>query len=125
MLGPFGDQCFWQRAFSISDKKIGRAFSLGAVLFAVVPLSMGILGFIAAGIGFMPKDTGMVNFELIQALFPAWVIVPFMFMLISGLLSTVDSNLCAIASLTTDLKVIGKLKDADKIRVSSWPWSHC
>ena len=31
--GPFGDQCFWQRAFSISDKKIGRAFSLGAVLF--------------------------------------------------------------------------------------------
>ncbi len=60
---------FWQRAFSISDKKIGRAFSLGAVLFAVVPLSMGILGFIAAGIGFMPKDTGMVNFELIQALF--------------------------------------------------------
>ena len=66
----------------------------------------------------MPKDTGMVNFELIQALFPAWVIVPFMFMLISGLLSTVDSNLCAIASLTTDLKVIGKLKDADKIRVS-------
>ncbi len=28
-----------------------------------------------------------------------------------------DSNLCAIASLTTDLKVIGKLKDADKIRV--------
>lgn len=91
--GPFGDQCFWQRAFSISDKKIGRAFSLGAVLFAVVPFSMGILGFVAAGIGFMPKDTGMVNFELIQALFPAWVIVPFMFMLISGLLSTVDSNL--------------------------------
>lgn len=116
--GPFGDQCFWQRAFSISDKKIGRAFSLGAVLFAVVPLSMGILGFVAAGIGFMPKDTGMVNFELIQALFPAWVIVPFMFMLISGLLSTVDSNLCAIASLTTDLKVTGKLNDANKIRVS-------
>ena len=118
ITGEFGDQCFWQRAFSISDKKIGRAFSLGAVLFAVVPLSMGILGFVAAGIGFMPKDTGMVNFELIQALFPAWVIVPFMFMLISGLLSTVDSNLCAIASLTTDLKVTGKLKDADKIRVS-------
>ena len=67
--GPFGDQCFWQRAFSISDKKIGRAFSLGAVLFAVVPLSMGILDLLRR-IGFMPKDTGMVNFELIQALFP-------------------------------------------------------
>lgn len=116
--GPFGDQCFWQRAFSMKKDRIGKAFGLGAVLFAVVPLSMGILGFIAAGIGFVPADTGNVNFELIQALFPAWVIVPFMFMLISGLLSTVDSNLCAVASLTTDLKVTGKLNNAGKSRLS-------
>ncbi|MDD2979548.1 MAG: hypothetical protein PHN80_06195 [Hespellia sp.] len=101
--GPFGDQCFWQRAFSIRQDKIGKSFSLGAVLFAIVPLSMGILGFIAAGIGFTPADAGQVNFELIKAIFPSWVIVPFMFMLISGLLSTVDSNLCAISSLTTDV----------------------
>lgn len=45
-------------------------------MFAVVPLSMGILGFIAAGTGFIPADNGTVNFELIQAIFPAWVIVP-------------------------------------------------
>lgn len=107
--GPFGDQCFWQRAFSIRQEKIGKSFSLGSVLFAIVPLSMGILGFIAAGIGFVPADVGQVNFELIKAIFPPWVIVPFMFMLISGLLSTVDSNLCAISSLTTD---ISKKKNA-------------
>ena len=114
----FGDQCFWQRAFSTRKDRIGRSFGLGAVMFAVVPLSMGILGFIAAGTGFIPTDTGMVNFELIKAIFPAWVIIPFMFMLISGLLSTVDSNLCAIASLTTDLKATARLKDADQIKVS-------
>lgn len=101
--GPFGDQCFWQRAFSIRKDKIGKAFTLGAVLFAIVPLSMGILGFIAAGIGFVPAEAGQVNFELIKEIFPSWVIIPFMFMLISGLLSTVDSNLCAISSLTTDV----------------------
>ena len=116
--GPFGDQCFWQRAFSIRKDRIGRSFGLGAVMFAVVPLSMGILGFIASGTGFIPADTGMVSFELIKAIFPAWVIIPFMFMLISGLLSTVDSNLCAIASLTTDLKATARLKDADQIKVS-------
>lgn len=116
--GPFGDQCFWQRAFSIRKDRIGRSFGLGAVMFAVVPLSMGILGFIAAGTGFIPTDTGMVNFELIKAIFPAWVIIPFMFILISGLLSTVDSNLCAIASLTTDLKATARLKDADQIKAS-------
>lgn len=36
-------------------------------------------------------------------------------MLISGLLSTVDSNLCAIASLTTDLKITEMLKDKEKM----------
>ena len=116
--GPFGDQCFWQRAFSVRKDRIGKAFSLGALFFAAVPLSMGILGFIAAGIGFVPKSAGQVNFELIQALFPAWVIIPFMFMLISGLLSTVDSNLCAIASLTTDMKITKNMDEKQKLTFS-------
>lgn len=102
LAAPFGDQCFWQRAFSIRKDKMGRAFRLGALLFAVVPLSMGLLGFVAAGSGFTAADSGMVGFELVQSIFPAWVMLPFLFMLISGLLSTVDSNLCAAASLTSD-----------------------
>ena len=101
--GPFGDQCFWQRAFACEQKKIGRAFALGAVLFAVVPLSMGALGFIAAGSGFVASDTGVVNMELVAHLFPSWAICVFALMLVSGLLSTVDSNLCAAASLTHDV----------------------
>ncbi|MFQ8761809.1 MAG: hypothetical protein ACLSAF_22420 [Intestinimonas sp.] len=63
---------------------------------------MGILGFIAAGSGYVAQDAGMVNFELVTNLFPAWVMLPFLFMVASGLLSTVDSNLCAVASLTSD-----------------------
>lgn len=100
--GPFGDQCFWQRAFATREDRIGRAFFAAALLFALVPLSMGTIGFLAAGAGFQAADTGMVNFEFVASLLPAWVLVPFLFMIISGLLSTVDSNLCAAASLTTD-----------------------
>lgn len=102
LAAPFGDQCFWQRAFSIRKDKMSKAFRLGALLFAVVPLSMGLLGFVAAGSGFSAADSGMVGFELVQQIFPAWVMLPFLFMLISGLLSTMDSNLCAAASLTSD-----------------------
>lgn len=105
--GPFGDQCFWQRAFSIKKDKIGKSFMIGAALFGSVPLSMGMLGFIAAGSGFIPTDTGTVNLELVTHLFPAWVAIPFLLMLVSGLLSTVDSNLCAVASLTTDFGATG------------------
>lgn len=103
LAGPFGDQCFWQRAFSIKENKIGKAFLIGAVLFAIIPLSMGILGFVAAGSGYVSRDTGVVNFELVGHLFPKWCMGLFLFMVVSGLLSTLDSNLCAIASLTTDM----------------------
>ena len=104
LSGPFGDQSFWQRAFSVNGKGLSRAFFIGALVFALVPLGMGSLGFLAAGSGFAAADPGMVNFELIKSLLPAWVMVPFLFMILSGLLSTVDSNLCAAASMTTDLK---------------------
>jgi Na+/proline symporter len=103
IAGPFGDQNFWQRAFSIRQEKIGKAFLLGALAFGVVPLSMGFLGYIARGSGFIPANPGVVNLEIVTSLFPAWTVLPFMFMLVSGLLSTVDSNLCAMASLTTDI----------------------
>ena len=35
--GPFGDQSFWQRVFSIKERYIGRAFLIGALVFGVVP----------------------------------------------------------------------------------------
>lgn len=116
--GPFGDQCFWQRAFSIRENRIRRAFSLGALLFAIVPLSMGVLGFVAAGKGFSPNDTGVVNFELVANLFPKWVMVPFLFMVVSGLLSTVDSNLCAISSLSAELRCVARLNNDGKMKAA-------
>lgn len=113
MSGPFGDQCFWQRAFTVRKDRIGRAFFVGALLFGIVPLSMGIVGFIGAGSGYAVQDIGVLNFELISNMFPAWVGIPFLFMVLSGLLSTVDSNLCSISSLSTDIikkSSIGKTK---------------
>ncbi len=111
--GPFGDQCFWQRAFCVQKDRLGRAFFAGALLFGIVPLSMGMLGFIGAGMGYAATDVGIINFELINELFPEWAVIPFLFMVVSGLLSTIDSNLCAISSLTTDIfneKTLGKTK---------------
>ena len=113
LSGPFGDQSFWQRAFAVKKSRIGHAFLLVAILFGVVPLSMGILGFAGAGIGYQAQDLGVINFELIKALMPAWAVLPFLYMIISGLLSTVDSNLCAVSSLVTDIsggRVLKKTK---------------
>lgn len=100
--GPMGDQSFWQRVFATEPKKISKAFGLGAVFFGLVPLMMSIFGFIAVGSKAEVANPGYVNLEVIQAIFPAWVTVPFLIMLLSGLLSTVDSQMLALSSLATD-----------------------
>lgn len=101
--GPFGDQSFWQRAFSVKKDKIGVSFGVGAFLFAIVPLTMGLLGYVAAGNKMIITDMNVINFEVICSLLPEYMVFPFLFMVISGLLSTVDSNLCSAASLSADV----------------------
>lgn len=115
IAGPFGDQNFYQRIFSVKQDKIKKAMILGAISFAIVPLGMGILGFIASGVGFTGSDISVVNFELIRAILPQWASIVFMFVLLSGLLSTIDSNLNSISSLTNDI-----VKDA---KVSHLKWA--
>ena len=102
MAGPIGDQAFWQRVFATDKTKIAKSFGFAAFAFALVPLLMSVFGFIAAGTDAEVNNPGYVNLEIIQALFPAWVVVPFMFLLLSGLLSTIDSQMLALSSLSTD-----------------------
>ena len=74
--GPFGDQSFWQRAFSIKRKSVFKSFVFGAMLFAVVPLSMGIIGIVAGGIverggrvrSFVTADTTQLTLQGLVAL---------------------------------------------------------
>ena len=49
MAGPVGDQQHWQRAFSFQKGKEFRGYLLGALIFAVVPITMSLLGFIRCG----------------------------------------------------------------------------
>ena len=98
LAGPFGDQSFWQRTFATKKKEIKKAFICSAVVFGVVPIFTGLIGFVAAGLGIEGKPQ-LINIITAQMLLPTWVLLPFAFMLISGLVSTLDSALCAVSSL--------------------------
>jgi len=100
LAGPFGDQMFYQRAWAIKKEKIRKAFTLGACMFIIVPVSMGLLGFMATGLS-MKVDPQLVNYEVIKELLPVWAVYPFLFAVMCGLLSTCDSALCAVSSLTS------------------------
>jgi len=99
LSGPFGDQAFWQRAFATERAHVLGAFVRAALLFAAVPLLCGTLGFVAAGAHLSIADPALVNVETVRALLPRAAAVLFGLVLLSGLVSTLDSKLCAISSL--------------------------
>jgi Na+/proline symporter len=113
LSGPFGDQTYWQRAFSIKKDKVAKAFVLGAFLFALVPLTLSLLGFVAAGIGFQTADPSTVNLQIIEHFLPAWTLIPFAFMLLGGLIGTIDSQINSVTALLNDYntgRTIGKTR---------------
>ncbi|MBP6889319.1 MAG: hypothetical protein KBC83_02310 [Candidatus Moranbacteria bacterium] len=99
LSGPFGDQSFWQRAYAVKKESVQSAFLLAAILFAVVPFSISILGFLAAGGGMKINNPAQVNIEVVLGILPGWVAVPFLYLLLAGLVSTLDSNLASLSSL--------------------------
>jgi urea-proton symporter len=99
MSGPFGDQSFWQRAWAVREKDVKKAFIGGALVFSVVPLTMSLLGFAAAGAGLTVADKQLTNLAAIQHWLPEWVVFPFILFVLSGLVSTLDSHLCSMSSM--------------------------
>lgn len=99
LSGPMGDQSYWQRAFSIKEGQVKKSFIKGGLIFAVVPVLLGILGFIARGTGIEITDVGIVNAEIGFEFLPVLLLIPFAYMFISGLVSTLDSHFCALSSI--------------------------
>jgi len=103
--GPIGDQMFFQRAMATDERNIAKTFIYGACLFAVVPILLSLLGFLAvplvkAGL-IQIKDPQIVGLEVVTYLLPKFAVYAFTFMAFAGLLSTIDSAMVAISSLVT------------------------
>ncbi len=85
------------------SKKVLKVFGLASVLFALVPLSLSLLGFAAAtkvnSAGWIISNSQMVGPIAISYLLPNFILIFFSIMLISGLISTLDSILSAFSSL--------------------------
>ena len=85
---PYVDQTFWQRSFSINKDRVFSVFCKSAILFGIIPLLFGTIGFFANS-----TSTWNIaqNFSGISAIILALGVL-------SALISTLDSNLCAISS---------------------------
>ena len=102
--GAISDQQYWQRGFAIREGHVRKAFIFGSLAFGVVPILLGLLGFIGASPAVsvaLPEgiDASMVGVLVVGALLPIWAAILFVVMLLSALSSTIDSGLNAAASL--------------------------
>lgn len=99
LSGTFGDQMFWQRVFCVKADKVKQTMIAAAVIFAVVPISLALFGFFAAGTGLAISDTQLTNVGAVMAFCPKWFLYLFFVLILSGLISTVDSIICAVSSV--------------------------
>lgn len=102
MGGPWGDNSFYQRAFSIKSSNVVPSFVIASFVFIVVPIMMGLLGFVAAGAGLsIPSNlVGNTNAIVIGTFLPAWAAIVFAFMIFAGLVSILDSQFASVANMT-------------------------
>jgi len=100
MGGPWGDNSFYQRAFSIKEGSIIPSFVIAGFVFIVVPIMMGLLGFVAAGSGMEIENVDVTNALVIAEFLPAGATVFFMFMVFAGLVSILDSQFASVANMT-------------------------
>lgn len=105
LAGPWGDQIYWHRAVAIKQSDVRKSFILGALIFSIIPISMAVLGFIAADAhikGFwVINDVSITNIEVVSHLLPEWSLAAFALILLCTLASTMSSTLSSFASLVT------------------------
>lgn len=99
LSGTFGDQMFWQRVFCVKADKVKRTMITAAFIFAAVPISLAVFGFFAAGTGLAISDTQLTNVGAVMAFCPKWFLYLFFVLILSGLISTADSIICAVSSV--------------------------
>jgi len=124
IAGPFADQIFWQRTFSLKKPEVRKSYILGAAIFGGIPILMAVPGFVAAGMGITVPESQvqMIGLITIQKLLPGWVLIPFVLLLIAGLTSTMDSALCSISG-TSSIDIARRVKggiltDKETVKVS-------
>lgn len=91
LFAPYVDQTFWQRVFSLNKDKVKSTFYWSALLFGLIPLLFGMIGFFQSH----TNSNWSIGYAFNGNVFNAMLAL----VVISALLSTLDSNLCAISSI--------------------------
>jgi Na+/proline symporter len=113
IFGVFSDHQHWQRIFAVEKDKVSKVYTWAGVFHFLVTFSLGTLGVILASSGFSAENHQLVVVGFLNSHLPEIFTIIFIWMALCGLCSTLDSALCAFASLyVTEIS-----KSSEKIKV--------
>jgi Na+/proline symporter len=98
-------QEFWQVAWGLKKKDVSRTFLWGGAWFYPIPICLGVLGLIGLALkvdlnGQLGGDAAAVGPYLISHLgLPSWIVIAFVFVILSACYSTIDGAFTAISSV--------------------------
>ncbi|MBD2435370.1 sodium:solute symporter [Nostoc sp. FACHB-110] len=99
-------QEFWQVAWGIREKELGRTFFWGGALYYPVALCLGVIGLVGITLNVdLAKDLGgdpaaLGPFLVSHLGLPSWVIYLFVIIVLSACYSTCDGTLAAVSSVS-------------------------
>lgn len=106
--GWIQDPTFYQRVFALKIPAIRPAFFIAALAFVVVPVTLSLLGFSAAGLviggeldAAKDADPQMIGPIMVGSFLPKIGLLCFTFMAFAALCSTLDSAFVATGALTS------------------------
>ena len=99
-------QEFWNVAWGLRDKELGRSFFWGGALYYPIALGLGVLGLIGLALHVdLKRDLGgdsaaLAPFLLTHIGLPSWVIYLFVVMVLAACKSVVDGTLTGVSTIT-------------------------
>ena len=99
-------QEFWNVAWGLRDKELGRSFFWGGALYYPIALGLGVLGLIglAAHVDLQKDLSGdsaaLAPFLLTHLGLPSWLIYVFVIMVLAACKSVVDGALTGVSTIT-------------------------
>lgn len=115
LAAPYSDQTLWQRAWAARPGDVRRAFLIGGLLFAPVPILCGMVGMVAGGAGLTLPDAQEALYAGAGAFLPAIAVSALGLAVLLAVVDTVDSCMSAVSAFVSDDNTLGWSVNAGRL----------
>ena len=115
LAAPYSDQTLWQRAWAARPQDVRRAFTLGGLFFAPVPILCGAVGMVVAGSGIVLDNAQAALFVGADTYVGAVAVSALALAVLLAVVDTIDSCMSAVSAFVSDDNTLGWSVNAGRL----------